>query len=40
LHYRPKDYPEISEAQHEEVTGFLQNLDGHADVHRIYAALK
>lgn len=40
LHYQPKDCPELSEAQHEEVTAFLQSLDGHADVHRVYAALK
>lgn len=40
LHYHPKDYPEISEAQREEVTRFLQSLDGHADVHRVYAAIR
>lgn len=40
LHYQPKDYPELTEAQREEVTTFLQNLDGHPDVHRVYAALK
>jgi len=40
LHYHPKDYPELSEAQREEVTSFLQGLDGHADVHRVYAAMK
>lgn len=40
LHYQPKDYPELTEAQREEVTNFLQALDGHADVHRVYAALK
>lgn len=40
LHYQPKDCPELSEAQREEVTAFLQSLDGHADVHRVYAALK
>lgn len=40
LHYQPKDYPELSDAQREEVTNFLQSLDGHADVHRVYAALR
>lgn len=40
LHYHPKEYPELSDAQREEVTNFLQALDGHADVHRVYAALK
>lgn len=40
LHYQPKDCPELSEAQHAEVAAFLQGLDGHADVHRVYAALK
>jgi YebC/PmpR family DNA-binding regulatory protein len=40
LTYLAKEYPELSEAQREEVTGFLQAIDGHADVHRVYAALK
>ena len=40
LHYRPKEYPELSDEQREEVTAFLQALDEHADVHRVYAALK
>lgn len=40
LHYHPKDCPELSDAQREEVTKFLQSLDGHADVHRVYAAMK
>lgn len=40
LHYHPKDCPELSDSQREEVTRFLQALDGHADVHRVYAALK
>jgi YebC/PmpR family DNA-binding regulatory protein len=38
--YRAKEYPELSEAQHEEVANFLQELDGHQDVHRVHAALK
>ncbi|WP_395717292.1 YebC/PmpR family DNA-binding transcriptional regulator [Prosthecobacter sp.] len=40
LGYHPKEYPEISDQQREEVTNFLQALDGHDDVHRVYAALK
>lgn len=40
LHHQPKDYPDLTEAQREEVTRFLQGLDGHPDVHRVYAALK
>lgn len=40
FHHQPKSYPDLSEAQHDEVTTFLQNLDGHADVHRVYAAVK
>lgn len=40
LHYQPKDYPELSASQREEVTHFLQALDEHADVHRVYAALR
>lgn len=40
MHYQPKDYPDLTEAQREDVTSFLQALDGHADVHRVYAALK
>jgi transcriptional/translational regulatory protein YebC/TACO1 len=40
LHHQPKSFPELVEAQHEEVTNFLQALDGHADVHRVYAAVR
>jgi YebC/PmpR family DNA-binding regulatory protein len=40
LHYRPKDYPALSEAQTEEVTSFLRQIDGHSDVHRVYAPLR
>ncbi len=38
--YVPKEYPEITDEQREEITNFLQALDGHDDVHRVYAALK
>ncbi len=40
LHHHPKEYPELSEAQREEVVAFLQGLDDLPDVHRVYAALK
>jgi YebC/PmpR family DNA-binding regulatory protein len=40
LTYRPKEYPELSDAQKEEATQFLQSLDGHDDVHRVHAALR
>ncbi len=40
LHYQPKEYPELDEPQREEVTAFLRELDEHADVHRVYAALR
>jgi YebC/PmpR family DNA-binding regulatory protein len=40
LHYQPKDYPELSEAQLEDVSKFLRALDEHADVHRVYAAVR
>ncbi|RBP47284.1 YebC/PmpR family DNA-binding regulatory protein [Roseimicrobium gellanilyticum] len=39
LHYHPKECPPLTDAQREEVTNFLQSLDGHADVHRVYAAI-
>jgi YebC/PmpR family DNA-binding regulatory protein len=39
LHYHPKECPPLTDAQRDEVTGFLQSLDGHADVHRVYAAI-
>lgn len=40
LHHHPKEYPELTEAQREEVVAFLQSLDELPDVHRVYAALK
>lgn len=40
LTYRAKEYPEVSDAQREEITDFLQALDEHADVHRVHAALR
>ncbi len=40
LAYHPKEFPELTEAQRDEVTTFLQSLDEHPDVHRVYAAVK
>ena len=40
LSYRPKDYPELTDAQRDEVTAFLQALDEHTDVHRVHAAIR
>lgn len=38
--YLPKSHPELSEAQRAEVGEFLQSLDDHDDVHRIWAAIR
>jgi transcriptional/translational regulatory protein YebC/TACO1 len=38
--YVPKQFPELTEAQQAEVGDFLQELDGHDDVHRVWAAVK
>ena len=38
--YIPKNYPELGETQRAEVGEFLQALDDHDDVHRVWAALK
>ncbi len=35
-----KNYLELSEAERKDVTDFLNELDEHEDVHRVYAALK
>jgi YebC/PmpR family DNA-binding regulatory protein len=40
LGYVPKSFPELSEAQRGEVGEFLQTLDDHDDVHRVWAAVK
>ena len=40
LRYLAKTFPELTEAQHEEVGAFLSALDDHGDVHRVYAAVK
>jgi len=38
--YVPKQFPELTEAQHAEVGEFLHALDDHDDVHRVWAAVK
>jgi YebC/PmpR family DNA-binding regulatory protein len=38
--YIPKNFPELSAEQRAEVGEFLQHLDDHDDVHRVWAALK
>ncbi len=40
IRYLAKNFPEISEAARKEVTDFLNALDDHDDVHRVYVALK
>jgi transcriptional/translational regulatory protein YebC/TACO1 len=38
--YVPKNIPELSDAQRTEVGEFLQSLEEHDDVHRVWAAVK
>ena len=38
--YLPKAHPELTNAQRAEVGEFLQSLDDHDDVHRIWAAVR
>src|ERR1041385_3742930 len=40
LGYVPRNFPELTEAQRMEVGEFLQALDDHDDVHRVWAAVK
>jgi len=40
LGYVPKQFPELTEAQKAEAGEFLQELDDHDDVHRVWAAMK
>jgi transcriptional/translational regulatory protein YebC/TACO1 len=40
MSYLAKSYVELSDAQRKEVTDFLNALDEHDDVHRVYAAFK
>ena len=38
--YLPKNFPSLTETQQAEVGGFLQELEDHDDVHRVWAAVK
>ncbi len=38
--YLPKQFPELSDEQKQEVGEFLESLEDHDDVHRVWAALK
>lgn len=38
--YLPKTFPTLSDEQRAEVGDFLQSLDDHDDVHRVWAAVK
>jgi YebC/PmpR family DNA-binding regulatory protein len=40
LGYVPKQFPELTEEQKTETGEFLQMLDDHDDVHRVWAAMK
>ncbi len=40
MRYVAKNFPTLTEAQHKEVADFLNDIDDHDDVHRVYAALK
>ncbi|TAL06957.1 MAG: YebC/PmpR family DNA-binding transcriptional regulator [Verrucomicrobia bacterium] len=40
LGYVPKQFPELTEAQKNDVGEFLHELDEHDDVHRVWAAIK
>lgn len=40
MSYQAKNYVDLQEAQRKEVSDFLNALDEHDDVHRVYAALK
>ena len=40
LGYVAKNFPDLTETEREETGGFLQTLEDHDDVHRVWAALK
>jgi len=40
MRYIAKNFPELSGPARKEVTDFLNALDDHDDVHRVYAAVK
>jgi YebC/PmpR family DNA-binding regulatory protein len=40
IRYLAKTFPELNDSDRKEVTDFLNALDDHDDVHRVYAAMK
>ena len=40
IRYMAKNFPELAEAARKEVADFLNTLDDHDDVHRVYAAMR
>lgn len=40
IRYLAKSYPELDEKSRKDVAAFLNELDDHEDVHRVYAAMK
>jgi transcriptional/translational regulatory protein YebC/TACO1 len=40
IRYLAKNFPELGETARKQVTDFLNTLDDHDDVHRVYAAVK
>jgi transcriptional/translational regulatory protein YebC/TACO1 len=40
IRYLAKNFNDLSESARKEVTDFLNALDDHDDVHRVYAAMK
>jgi YebC/PmpR family DNA-binding regulatory protein len=40
MRYLAKSFPELGDAERKDVVAFLNGLDDHDDVHRVYAALK
>jgi transcriptional/translational regulatory protein YebC/TACO1 len=40
MRYLAKNFPELSEAARKDVVNFLNALDDHDDVHRVYAAMR
>ena len=40
IRYLAKSFPELSETARKEVVDFLNALDDHDDVHRVYVAMR
>ena len=40
IRYLAKSFPDLSEMARQEVTDFLNTLDDHDDVHRVYAGMR